>query len=108
MRSNRWVQLAAGIVGMIAVSNLQYNWTLFAEPVQNRFGATVTAVTFAFTLFLLTETWLVPLKAYLADNCDAWQLDAEGRWTRIKPRRGTKRRSAQSQLLAKLAAPDEV
>lgn len=67
MRSNRWVQLAAGIVGMIAVSNLQYNWTLFAEPVQNRFGATVTAVTFAFTLFLLTETWLVPFKAYLAD-----------------------------------------
>jgi polyphosphate kinase len=48
------------------------------------------------------------LKAYLADNCDAWQLDAEGRWTRIKPRRGTRRRSAQSQLLAKLAAPDEV
>jgi polyphosphate kinase len=48
------------------------------------------------------------LKAYLADNCDAWQLDAEGRWTRVKPRRGTKRRSAQSLLLAKMAAPDEV
>src|SRR5262245_23206974 len=52
---------------MIAVSNLQYNWTLFAEPVRNRFDASVAAVTFAFTLFLLTETWLVPVKAYLAD-----------------------------------------
>jgi polyphosphate kinase len=48
------------------------------------------------------------LKAYLADNCEAWQLDAEGRWTRIRPRRGTKRRSAQSQLLANMAAPDEL
>lgn len=68
MRSNRWIQLTAGIIGMIAVSNLQYNWTLFAKPVQDHFGATFAAVTFAYTLFLLTETWLVPFEAYLADR----------------------------------------
>ena len=28
------------------------------------------------------------LKAYLADNRDAWELDADGRWSKVKPRRG--------------------
>jgi len=44
------------------------------------------------------------LKAYLADNRDAWQLDAEGRWTKAKVRRGGKRRSAQRELLARMQA----
>ena len=30
------------------------------------------------------------LKAYLADNCEAWQLDANGCWSRVKPRRGAR------------------
>ncbi len=47
------------------------------------------------------------LKAYLADNREAWQLDAEGRWSKVKPRRGTRRRAAQAELLAKLAATKE-
>jgi polyphosphate kinase len=47
------------------------------------------------------------LKAYLADNRDAWELDAQGRWSKVKPRRGARRRSAQSELLAKMRAPDE-
>jgi len=42
------------------------------------------------------------LKAYLADNRDAWLLDATGRWTRAQP--GRKRaRPAQEVLLARLA-----
>ena len=47
------------------------------------------------------------LKAYLADNRDAWELDAQARWSKVKPRRGARRRSAQSELLAKMRAPDE-
>jgi len=47
------------------------------------------------------------LKAYLADNREAWELDAEGRWSKVKARRGTKKRSAQSDLLARMAAHDE-
>ena len=30
--SNRWVQLVAGITGMVAVANFQYSWTLFVQP----------------------------------------------------------------------------
>jgi hypothetical protein len=47
------------------------------------------------------------LKAYLADNRDAWELDAHARWSKVKPRRGARRRSAQSELLTKMRAPDE-
>jgi polyphosphate kinase len=47
------------------------------------------------------------LKAYLADNREAWQLDADGRWSRVKARRGTKKRSAQQELLAKMAAQED-
>ena len=43
----------------------------------------------------------------LADNREAWQLDANGRWSPVTPRRGAKRRSAQSELLAKMREPDD-
>ncbi len=44
------------------------------------------------------------LLPYLADNCQAWEMDAEGGYTRAKPRRG-RRRSAQEELLYTLATP---
>ncbi len=47
------------------------------------------------------------LKAYLADNRQAWELDAQGRWSKVKPRRRAKRRSAQDELLAQLSDTDE-
>ena len=31
---NRWIQLTAGIVAMMAIANLQYAWTLFTKPIQ--------------------------------------------------------------------------
>jgi len=43
------------------------------------------------------------LKAYLADNCQAWELDADGRYKLKKPRNGVPN-SAQEQLLAELSA----
>jgi polyphosphate kinase len=47
------------------------------------------------------------LKAYLADNREAWTLDAQGRWSKVKPRRGARKRSAQNELLARLGEPDD-
>jgi polyphosphate kinase len=44
------------------------------------------------------------LLPYLADNCQAWDMDASGAYTRVKPRRG-RRRSAQEELLYTLATP---
>src|SRR5881296_1774719 len=66
--SARWVQLVLGIVGMVAIANLQYGWTLFVNPIDSRFHWGKAAIQVAFTLFVLAETWLVPLEGYLVDR----------------------------------------
>ncbi len=42
------------------------------------------------------------LMVYLADNCDAWELDPEGRWSKLKPRRGARSHVAQADLLKRM------
>src|SRR5947209_6852185 len=53
---------------MVAVANFQYGWTFFVNPLHEAHGWTKEAIQVAFTLFVLAETWLVPLEAYLADR----------------------------------------
>ena len=65
---NRWVQLVIGIIGMVMIANLQYGWTLFVNPIATKFHWTKAAIQVAFTLFVLTETWLVPFEGYLVDR----------------------------------------
>ncbi len=65
---NRWVQLFAGIVAMMAIANLQYAWTLFTKPIQSHLNVTLTAVQWTFALFIALETWLVPFEGYLLDR----------------------------------------
>src|SRR5436190_22935911 len=65
---NRWVQLVVGIIGMVMIANLQYGWTLFVGPLDDRFHWGRAAIQVAFTTFVLFETWLVPFEAYLVDR----------------------------------------
>ena len=65
---NRWVQLIAGIIAMMAIANLQYAWTLFTTPLTKSLNATLAAVQVAFAAFILCETWLVPFEGYLIDR----------------------------------------
>ncbi|HLI27335.1 MAG TPA: oxalate/formate MFS antiporter [Chloroflexota bacterium] len=65
---NRWLQLLVGIIAMVAVANLQYGWTLFVNPIDDRFHWGKAAIQVSFTLFVLAETWLVPFEAYLVDR----------------------------------------
>jgi MFS transporter, OFA family, oxalate/formate antiporter len=64
---NRWIQLVAGIVAMMAIANLQYAWTLFTRPIQAHLHVSLVAVQWTFTLFVFLETWLVPFEGYLVD-----------------------------------------
>src|ERR1700758_2682445 len=66
--SNPWVQLIFGVVCMAMVANLQYGWTIFVNPMHARYQWDTSAIQWAFTLFVLFETWLVPFEAYLADR----------------------------------------
>ena len=65
---NRWIQLIAGVVAMMAVANLQYAWTLFTKPIQAHLHVSLVAVQWTFTLFIALETWLVPFEGYLVDR----------------------------------------
>jgi OFA family oxalate/formate antiporter-like MFS transporter len=67
-RSNRWVQLLIGIVCMSMIANLQYGWTLFVNPISDQFHWTKASIQVAFSIFVLTETWLVPIEGYLVDR----------------------------------------
>ena len=65
---NRWVQLIAGVIAMMAIANLQYAWTLFTTPLTKSMNATLAVVQVAFAAFILCETWLVPFEGYLIDR----------------------------------------
>jgi OFA family oxalate/formate antiporter-like MFS transporter len=64
----RWLQLAMGVVCMAMIANLQYGWTLFVDPIDAKFHWGRAAIQLAFTLFVLTETWLVPVEAWFVDR----------------------------------------
>src|SRR3989440_1094080 len=66
--SYRWIQLFLGIVCMAMIANLQYGWTLFVNPIADKYHWTRAAIQVAFTIFVLTETWLVPIEGYLVDK----------------------------------------
>lgn len=69
-RSNgfRWGQLVLGIVAMAMIANLQYGWTLFVDPIAAKHGWSRAAIQVAFTIFVLTETWLVPIEGWFVDK----------------------------------------
>src|SRR5882757_4513731 len=64
----RWLQLAIGVVCMAMVANLQYGWTLFVDPIGQRHGWSRAAIQVAFTIFVVTETWLVPVEGWFVDK----------------------------------------
>jgi MFS transporter, OFA family, oxalate/formate antiporter len=66
--ATRWGQLVFGVVCMVMIANLQYGWTLFVNPIDQKYHWGRAAIQVAFTIFVLTETWLVPFEGYLIDK----------------------------------------
>src|SRR5947209_2414322 len=66
--SYRWIQLFLGIIAMVMIANLQYGWTLFVTPIEAKYHWTRASIQVAFTIFVLLETWLVPVEGYLVDR----------------------------------------
>jgi MFS transporter, OFA family, oxalate/formate antiporter len=65
---NRWFQLVVGMLCMALVANLQYAWTLFVAPMHARHHWDQASIQLAFSIFILTETWLVPVEGWLVDK----------------------------------------
>jgi MFS transporter, OFA family, oxalate/formate antiporter len=66
--ASRWLQLAIGIVCMVMIANLQYGWTLFVTPIDQKYHWGRAAIQVAFSIFVLTETWLVPIEGWFVDH----------------------------------------
>jgi MFS transporter, OFA family, oxalate/formate antiporter len=64
----RWLQLSIGIVCMVMIANLQYGWTLFVNPLDQKFHWGRPAIQVAFTIFIVMQTWLVPFEGYVIDR----------------------------------------
>jgi OFA family oxalate/formate antiporter-like MFS transporter len=57
-----------GIVCMAMIANLQYGWTLFVDPIDAKYHWGRAAIQLAFSIFVFTETWLVPVEAWFVDK----------------------------------------
>ena len=65
---NRWGQLAASLLAMIMIANLQYAWTLFVSPLRAAHPWKLSDIQWAFTLFIIFETWVMPVEGWLIDR----------------------------------------
>ncbi len=75
---NRWWQLTACMIAMVAIANLQYTWTLFTVPLSTGLRAKLSEIQLAFTLFIVTQSWLVPVEGFLVDRLGARIVIAVG------------------------------
>jgi OFA family oxalate/formate antiporter-like MFS transporter len=66
--ATRWLQLIIGVVCMVMIANLQYGWTLFVQPINEKYGWGRPAIQVAFSIFVITEAWLVPLEGWFVDR----------------------------------------
>ncbi len=60
--------MIALVTTMVMIANLQYSWTLFVKPLQHDHGWSLANVQWAFTLFILFQTWVQPLDGWLIDR----------------------------------------
>src|ERR1700744_742609 len=64
----RALQLVVGITCMGMIANLQYGWNLFVEPMSKAQHWSRAEIAGAFSVFVLTETWLVPVEGWFVDK----------------------------------------
>ncbi len=61
-------QLVIGIICMVMIANLQYGWNLFVNPINQQHHWGRAAIQVAFSIFVVTETWLVPVEGWFVDR----------------------------------------
>lgn len=68
---NRWVRLWSAVAGMVMIGNLQYAWTLFAQPMVKAHAQQhwhLSDVQWGFGLFIAAGTWTMPFLARFIDT----------------------------------------
>src|ERR1017187_7028544 len=65
---NRWVQLTVMVLSTVMLSNMQYGWTLFVNPMRNETHCAMAGIQLAFSILIFLNTWLAPLEGWVADR----------------------------------------
>ena len=65
---NRWAQLALMVACTVMLSNMQYGWTLFVNPMQRENHWERAGIQLAFSIMILLNTWLAPVEGLLVDR----------------------------------------
>jgi MFS transporter, OFA family, oxalate/formate antiporter len=76
---NRWVQLFAGVLAMVIISNFQYGFALFAPELKRQFASVpYERIALIYTLFIVFETWPVPVAGHFIDRFGVRNLTLVG------------------------------
>jgi OFA family oxalate/formate antiporter-like MFS transporter len=65
---SRWLQLAVMVLATVALSNMQYGWTLFVNPMREETHWATAGIQFAFSILIFLNTWLAPAEGWAADR----------------------------------------
>jgi MFS transporter, OFA family, oxalate/formate antiporter len=74
----RWVQLALGLICMMAISSPQYVWALFTKPLGTALAVSPAALQVTFSLLVVLQTFFSPLQGWLVDRFGPRLLIAVG------------------------------
>jgi oxalate/formate antiporter len=74
----RWIQLALGVIAMMAISSPQYVWTLFTKPLIADLGTTLPDLQVTFSILIVLQTWLSPAQGALVERFGPRLLVAVG------------------------------
>src|ERR1700746_2523703 len=66
--TRRWPVLLPCILAMLAIANLQYAWTFFTTDITKALHVQLDAVQWTLTFFIIAQTVLFPINAYLIDR----------------------------------------
>src|SRR5437762_2389380 len=66
--ASRWPILIPCIFAMLAIANLQYAWTFFTTDITKSLHVRLDAVQWTLTFFIIAQTALFPINAYLVDR----------------------------------------
>jgi len=66
--ATRWIQLALGLICMMAISSPQYVWTLFTGPLRAALATNGPAIQVTFSILIVLQTFFSPFQGWLVEK----------------------------------------
>ena len=76
--STRWIQMALGLICMMAISSPQYVWTLFTKPFGAQLQVDAATIQWTFSILIVLQTFFSPFQGWLVERFGPRWLIAAG------------------------------